>query len=120
MSSMSDLKKYEQASKKATLHDVVWKMQELIPESPKKDGSAEAYLFKIGKTPAEYVCTTLVVTTKNMCNKCSVCQEDKITKLCRLIKNDTFNDIFICTDCVNVFAEYNPKSVFDLEPKETK
>ena len=31
--------------------DIVWKMEKLNPMSPKKDGSAEAYLHEIGKTP---------------------------------------------------------------------
>ena len=93
--------------------DVAWKLQELVPESPKKDGSAEAYLLKIGKTPKDYVCTTLVVTTKNMCKKCFVCnQEQKTTKLCRIIQKDAVKDIPICTDCINVFTEYNPNSVY--------
>ena len=101
--------------------DIAWKMEKLTPESPKKDGSAEEYLRKIGKTPAEYQCTTLVATTINASNRCSVCQqEEKVTKLCRLIQMDEVSDIPICADCINVFIEYNPESVYDFEPKETK
>ena len=121
MSSLSNLKKCEQAPKSATVYDIAWKMEELIPEAPKRDGSAEAYLHKIGKSPEEYMCTTLVVTTMNTYNKCSVCQQkEKTIKLCRLVQKDAVKDIPICTECINAFIEYNPKSVFDLETKETE
>ena len=115
---MSDLKKCESSTVNTTPHDVVWKLEELIPVSPKQDGRAEAYLHEIGKTSKEYICTTLVATTADGRNKCSICQqEEKPTRFCRLIKNNAFKDIFICTDCINVFTEYNPTSVFDLETK---
>ena len=101
--------------------DVAWKFQKPTPETPKGDGSAEAYLHKIGKSPEEYMCTTLVVTTMNTYNKCSVCQQkEKTIKLCRLVQKDAVKDIPICTECINAFIEYNPKSVFDLETKETE
>ena len=104
-----------------TPRDVIWSMEKLIPESPKKDGSAEEHLRKIGKSQKEYICTTLVATTTNTGENCSVCaQTEQSTRLCRLIQKDTVQDIPICTDCINAFIEYNPKSVFDLEAKETE
>ena len=110
-----------QKFEETTPRDVIWRMEKLIPESPKKDGSAEAYLHKIGKTPKDYACTTLVATTINTSGNCSVCrQTEKSTRLCRLIHKDTVQDIPLCTDCINAFIEYNPESVFDLSDKETE
>ena len=104
----------------APLHqDVIWKLEELIPESPKRDGSAEAYLHEIGKTPDEFMCDTLAITGTNAGEECFVCrQKPKTTKLCRINQNGSFSDISICTDCINVFVEYNPESVFNLKTKE--
>ena len=116
---MSDLKKCEQSTANIAPHDVVWKLEQLIPVSPKKDGRTEAYLREIGKACEEYICTTLVATRADTRNKCSICrQEEKTTRFCRLIKNSTAKDMFICSDCINVFAEYNPNAVFDLEIKK--
>ena len=99
--------------------DVVWKMQELTPMRPKKDGSAEVYLRQMGMTHERFVCNTLVVVKTDGCNKCSVCkQKEKTTKLCRINQNGSFSDIPICTDCINVFVKYNPNAVFDLEIKK--
>ena len=104
-----------------TPRDVIWKMEKLIPKSPKKDGSAEAHLQKIGKTKKDYICTTLVATTINTGENCSVCaQTQKTTRLCRRIQKDTVQDISLCIDCINAFVEYNPESVFDLSDKETE
>ena len=120
MITLFDEKKNGQAPKNTSFGDVVWKMEKLTPESPKKDGSAESYLHTISKTPEEYKCTTLVATTINADNQCSVCQQEKDTRLCRLVQKDKVSDIPICSDCINVFVEYNPDSVYDFEPKETK
>ena len=107
-----------QAPSNPTRQDVEWKMEEVLPLAPKSDGSAEVYLQRIGKTPEEYACTTLVATTINEGNQCSVCKQNKkATKLCRLIQKDALTDIPICPDCINVFIEYNPRSVYDLERK---
>ena len=98
--------------------DIVWKMEKLNPMSPKKDGSAEAYLHKIGKTPEQFMCDTLMITSAAKHGTCAVClQPQKTTKLSRIKQNGIFNDIHICTACINVFVEYNPNSVFDLERK---
>ena len=98
--------------------DIVWKMEKLNPMSPKKDGSAEAYLREIGMAPEEFMCDTLMITGADKCGGCAICkQTEKATKLSRIKQNGIFNDIHICTDCINVFVEYNPNSVFDLERK---
>lgn len=115
---MSDLKKREQSTANVAPGDLIWKFEKLTPESPKKDGRAEAYLRKIGKAPKEYICTTLVATTEGGGNTCSVCQQQKATRFCRLIKNNGTQDTSICADCINVFTEYNPNAVFDLEIKK--
>ena len=108
-----------QKFEETTPRDVVWNMEKLIPESPKKDGSVEAHLRKIGKTPKDYICTTLVATTINTGDNCSVCaQTEKTTRLCRRIQKDTVQDIPLCIDCINAFVEYNPESVYDLTSKE--
>ena len=117
MTTLFDKKKNQQTPKNTSFGDIAWKMEKLTPESPKRDGSAEVYLRKIGKTPEEYACTTLVATTINAGNQCSVCQQEKDTRLCRLIQKDALTDIPICPDCINVFIEYNPRSVYDLDPK---
>ena len=102
-----------------TPRDVVWNMEKLIPESPKKDGSAEEHLRKIGKTKKDYICTTLVATTINTGGNCSICaQSERTTRLCRRIQKDTVQDIPLCIDCINAFIEYNPESVYDLAFKE--
>ena len=112
---MSDAKKRENA----TPCDIAWTLEKLIPQSPKKDGSAEIHLNKIGKTPEEFICDTLMVTGIKAGEECSVCrQKPKATKLCRIKCEGECNDIPICTDCINAFIEYNPKSVYDLETKE--
>ena len=110
-----------QKFKEITPRDVIWNIENLIPEPPKQDGSAENHLRKIRKTPKDYVCTTLVATTINAGNQCSVCQQEQTkTKLCRLIQRDEVCDVSICTECINAFIEYNPNSVYDLELTETK
>ena len=110
-----NLEKQEQASDTITPYDVVWKLQKPIPLSPKNDGQAEKYLIKINKKPIDYTCTKLVAVAPDLCNQCSVCkQKEKTTKFCRLIQKDTVRDIPICTDCINVFIEYNPSSGFDF------
>ena len=99
--------------------DVVWKMQELTPMRPKKDGSAEVYLRQMGMTHEQFVCDTLAITGAVAGDECFVCRQNpKATKLCRINQNGSFSDIPICTDCINVFAEYNPNAVFDLESKK--
>ena len=99
--------------------DVVWKMQELTPMRPKKDGSAEVYLRQMGMTHEQFVCDTLAITGAVAGDECFVCrQKPKATKLCRINQNGSFSDISICADCINVFVEYNPNAVFDLESKK--
>ena len=101
--------------------DVAWKLQELIPEVPKRDGSAEEYLRKIGMAHEQFACDTLVVTEIEKHGACAICKrEEKPAKFCRIKQNGTFCDISICTNCINVFVEYNPKSVYNFEAKETK
>lgn len=98
--------------------DVAWKLTELTPETPKKDGRAEEYLREIGMTPEEYTCDSLAIVGTDERGECSVCkQKQKTTRHCRIKRNNIFSDIPICTDCINAFTEYNPTSVFDLEPK---
>ena len=100
-------------------NDIAWEFEELSSESPKKDGSAEAYLHEIGKTPEEYICNSLAIVSADENGECFVChQKQKTTKHCRLRRNNVFSHIPICTDCINAFIEYNPKSVYDLETKE--
>ena len=99
--------------------DVTWNFQDISPETPSGDGSAEEHLYQIGKTPEEFICDTLVVTGIKAGEECFVCrQKPKATKLCRIKCDGECNDIPICTDCINAFIEYNPKSVYDLETKE--
>ena len=129
---LPDLKQHEQLDKiiklldpqtptTAPQQDVAWKLQELIPEAPKKDGRAEAYLREIGMSSEDYKCKSLVVFGENPLGECAVCKkQQKITKHCGIRRNGAFNDIPVCTDCINVFIEYNPSSVFNFEPKETK
>ena len=101
--------------------DVAWKLQELVHESPKKDGSAERYLNKIGKSAEEYICERVVVVKNAPKGECLMCkQKQKAVKFGRIIKKDEHIDGLLCTDCFNVFVEYNPKSVFDLSDKETE
>ena len=99
--------------------DVAWEFEELSAEAPKRDGSADAFLREIGKTPEEYICNSLAIVSADEHGECSVChQKQKTTKHCRLKQNNVFRHIPICTDCINAFIEYNPKSVYDLETKE--
>ena len=51
--------------------DIVWKMEKLNPMSPKKDGSAEAYLREIGMAPEEFMCDTLMITGEG----CAICND---------------------------------------------
>ena len=107
----------------ATPHqqDVAWKLQSPTPKAPKKDGSAEAYLREVGMTPEQFMCDTLAITGAVAGDECFVCrQKPKTTKLCRIKQNGSFKDVAICPDCINVFVEYNPKSVYNFEAKETK
>ena len=98
--------------------DVAWKLEELTPERPKSDGSAEVFLNKIGMTPEQYKCDVLVVVKTDIHDECSICkQKETTTKLCRINRKGIFCDIPVCPDCINVFIEYNPCSVFDLKSK---
>ena len=98
--------------------DVVWKWEELTPETPKNEGSAEKYLNEIGKDAEEYVCARLVAIKNEPIGDCLMCkQKQKAVKLCRMVKKDAHLDELICTDCFNVFVEYNPKAVFDFSKK---
>ena len=100
-----------------TQQDTVWTApKKWLPESPKRDGSAEEYLRMTKKTPEEYACDRLIIVKKIPVGDCSVCKRRrKKVKFCRTIKDNAPIDGFICTDCINVFIEYNPKSVFDLD-----
>ena len=107
----------------ATPHqqDVAWKFQKLTPETPKKDGSAEAYLRELGMSPEEYACKSLAVFGEAPIGECEMCKKlKKARKHCGIRRNNAFSDISICTDCINVFVEYNPNSVYNFEAKETK
>ena len=98
--------------------DVAWKMQKLTPETPKRDGSAEVYLGEVGMKPEEYACKSLAVFGKAPIGECEMCKKpQKIRKYCGIRRNGAFSDLSICPDCINAFIEYNPKSVFNLEPK---
>ena len=126
---LPDLKQREQLDKIIKLldpqvpsnpprQDVAWKLTELTPEAPKRDGRAEEYLREIGMTPEEYTCDSLAVVGTDERGECFICkQKQKVTKHCRIKRKNIFSNIPICTDCINVFTEYNPTSVFDLEPK---
>ena len=99
--------------------DVVWKMQKLPSVTSKKDGSAEAYLREVGMTPEEYSCKSLAVFGEDSVGECEMCKKtQKTRKHCGIRRNNTFSNISVCSDCINVFAEYNPKSIFDLEIKK--
>jgi len=101
--------------------DVAWKFQKLIPEAPKKDGSAEAYLRELGMSPEEYACKSLAVFGEAPIGECEMCKkQQKARKSCGIRRNNAFSDISICTDCINVFTEYNPNSVYNFEAKEAK
>ena len=101
--------------------DISWKLQKITPETPKKDGRAEEHLRKIGISSEQYTCDTLAITGAVAGDECFVCrQKPKATKLCRIKQNGRFKDVAICTDCINVFVEYNPNSVYNFEAKETK
>ena len=107
----------------ATPHqqDVAWKLQSPTPEAPKKDGSAEAFLRELGMSSEEYTCKSLAVFGEAPIGECEMCKKpQKIRKNCGIRRNNAFSDISICTDCINVFTEYNPNSVYNFEAKETK
>ena len=110
-----------QESKTTPQQDVAWKLQDLTPESPKGDGSADAYLQKMAKTPEEYKCTVLSIMEADERGECFVCnQKQKITKHCRIKRDNIFRNIPICTDCINVFIEYNPNAVYNFESLESE
>ncbi len=101
--------------------DVAWKMQELTPETPKRDGRAEAYLAEVGMSPEDYKCKSLAVFGEAPIGECEICKkQQKARKYCGIRRNGVFSDISVCTDCINVFVEYNPKTVYNFEAKETK
>ncbi len=107
----------------ATPHqqDVAWKLQSPTPEAPKKDGSAEAFLRELGMSSEEYTCKSLAIFGEAPIGECEMCKKpQKIRKNCGIRRNNAFSDISICPDCINVFVEYNPKSVYNFEAKETK
>ncbi len=124
---LPDLKQREQLDKLINLldyhtidaptpQDIVRTTPKWLPESPKRDGSAEKHLRRVKKTPEEYKCDRLVVVKKAPLGDCSVCKRKrKKVKICRTVKNDIPTDGLICTDCINVFIECNPTSVFDLD-----
>ena len=91
------------------------------PEAPKKGVSVEAFLEEISKTAKEYTCDRLIVVKDVPAGECFVCKRKrKIIKYCRIIHNGTHKDVDVCTDCINVFANCNPESVFDLNSLESK
>ena len=107
----------------ATPHqqDVAWKLQSPTPEAPKKDGSAEAFLRELGMSSEEYTCKSLAIFGEAPIGECEMCKKpQKIRKNCGIRRNNAFSDISICPDCINVFVEYNPESVYNFEAKETK
>ena len=118
---LPDLKQRQQSSASSIYHDVAWKMEELTAEATQKEGSAEAYLREVGMTPEQFMCDTLAITGAVAGDECFVCrQKPKTTKLCRIKQNGRFKDVAICPDCINVFTEYNPNSVYNFEAKEAK
>ncbi len=91
------------------------------PETPTKDGFAEAFLREIAKTPEEYTCDRLIIVKEVPAGECFVCKRKRKTiKTCRIIHNGTHKDANVCIDCINVFVNYNHGSVFDLEALEPK
>ena len=101
--------------------DVAWKFQKPTPETPKGDGSAEAYLRESGMSPEEYACRSLAVFGEDSIGECEMCKkQQKIRKHCGIRRNGTFSELSVCSDCINVFTEYNPNSVYNFETKETK
>lgn len=116
---LPDLKQRQQSSASSIYHDVAWKMEELTAEATQKDGSAEAYLREVGMTPEEYSCKSLAVFGEDSVGECEMCKKtQKTRKHCGIRRNNTFSNISVCADCINVFAEYNPNAVFDLEIKK--
>lgn len=90
-----------------------------IPETPKKDGSAEAHRFLTGKKIQDFYCERMVIASEVPTNDCLLCERIKGPfKLCRIIRNNTHTDMPLCAECINAFIEYNPDSVFDLDALE--
>ncbi len=91
------------------------------PEIPKEDVSVEAFLEEISKSAEEYTCDRLIIVSEVLSDECYVCKRKrKEYKYCRIIHNGAHKDVDVCTDCINVFIKYNPKSVFDLKSFGTK
>ena len=89
------------------------------PETPQKDGRAEAHRFLTGKKIQDFYCERMVIVGEVPTNDCPLCERIKGPfKLCRIIRNNTYTDTPLCTECVNAFIEYNPDSVFDLDKLE--
>ena len=91
------------------------------PEKPNEDVSVEAYLQEISKVAEEYTCDRLIIVKQAPAGECFVCKRKrKDMKYCRIIHNGTHKDVEVCTDCINVFVNCNPDSVFDLDSLERK
>ena len=91
------------------------------PEKPNKDVSAEAYLQEISKATEEYTCDRLIIVKEAPAGECFVCKRKrKDIKYCRIIYNGTHKDVDVCVDCINVFINCNPNSVFDVDTLERK
>lgn len=90
-----------------------------IPETPKKDKSAEVHRFLTGKKIKDFRCERMVIVSEVPTNECYLCERIKGPfKLCRIIRKDSYTDTPLCTECINAFIEYNPDSVFDLDKLE--
>lgn len=106
----------EQSSKKSLLQFTNWP-----PKKPNKDVSVATFLEEISKTAEEYTCDRLIIVREAPTGECFVCKRKrKEIKYCRIIHNGTHKDVDVCTDCINVFANCNPESVFDLDSLESK
>ena len=91
------------------------------PEVPKQGVSTEAFLQEISKVAEEYTCDRLIIVKEVSAGECYVCKrKQKEMKHCRIIHNGTHKDVDVCTDCINVFIEHNPESVFDLNSLGTQ
>ena len=90
-----------------------------IPETPQKDGRAEVHRFLSGKKIQDFYCERMVIVSEVPTNNCPLCERIKGPfKLCRIIRNNTYTDMPLCTECINAFIEYNPESVFNLDKLE--
>ena len=107
------------APEKPTPTNSLLRLSNWPPEKPNKNISVEAYLQEISKVAEEYTCDRLIIVNQAPADECFVCKRKrKNIKYCRIIHNGTHKDVDVCTDCINVFINCNPDSVFDLDTLE--